>query len=70
MPLNREDMDFLHNKCEECADETLPSGYLHSRCHHDVPTWASYDPKRGVLKIECAKCHKTVAEFYVKQKGN
>lgn len=60
MSLTRADLDAL-----TCAGDNEHTGrlWLHSRCHTDVPTWATYED--GQLEITCAECAKPVAVIAV-----
>jgi hypothetical protein len=39
--------------------------FLHSNCHPEAGTWASYDKSTGVLTIECVECQEPVASILV-----
>jgi hypothetical protein len=67
-PLDRKELESLGCDCDECQESEI--AFLHSHCHPDAPTWAVYNRRSGVLRIDCAQCGKFIADFWVKERGN
>jgi hypothetical protein len=65
MALHRSDLD--HRTCQiPGCDHTGHDGlFLHSACHPDIPTWAEYQVKTGMLRVTCADCQRLIAEIAV-----
>lgn len=59
-----EDLDQMECDVPGCDCRSRDAEiYLRSRCHPDVPTWASY--RAGVLSTWCAACGRQVSAVAV-----
>ena len=61
-PLTQADMKGVSCGHPGCTNKDCAL-VLHSRCHPDDGTWATYH--NGRVTIECVVCRKLVAEFLV-----
>lgn len=65
MALTKSDLDRM--PCDICGNSGCTdhggSGWLHSRCHIEVPTWVKYSD--GKITIVCAQCERVVCEIQV-----
>ena len=59
-----EDLDQCHCGVVGCEHTTHDGEiFLHSLCHPNAPTWASY--RGGVLSISCAECGRHICAVAV-----
>jgi len=66
MALYKEDLKDLKCPCGRpgCEDPL----FIHSKCHLEAATWASYFD--GVLTVRCSVCEEVIAEFAVASRGD
>jgi hypothetical protein len=51
-----EDLDRMHCTNPLCEHRDHRTLILHSRCHPQIPTWATYDREQEAVVITCAVC--------------
>lgn len=64
-PLTAGKLDRMQCSFPDCESPDHTELFLHSMCHPEIPTWASYD--NGVLVIRCAQDDKVVVRIKVAQ---
>lgn len=67
--LFREDMDSQQCSAPDCDHQHEDEMVIHSMCHVNAPTWATYNRESGTILVTCAICERPIVGLVVASRG-